>query len=387
MNFELPDDLKDLRRHVRAFAREVIAPVASELDANPRFPTETLARMAEMGLLGVTTPERYGGAGLGMLAYAVLLEEVSTADASHGTLMAVTNGLPQKMLIEHGSEAQKDAWLPPLASGTIFGAFCLSEGHAGSDAAALRTRAVRDDGGYRLRGSKAWVTGGGHAGLYLVVAVTDPDAGARGASAFLVPGDAEGLSFGAPERKMGQHAAITTTVVLDDVPVPESHRLGREGEGFVMAMASLDVGRVGIAAQALGIAQAAFDVARAYADEREAFGRRIRDFQGVAFPLADMATRIAAARLLVWNAAWAAERGFRVTKEASMAKLYASETAGYVTDAAIQVLGGAGYTRDHSVERYLRDARVTRIYEGTSEIQRIVIARQLYRDPDRGSAA
>lgn len=387
MTFELPDGLKDLRRHVRAFARDVIAPIAADLDANPRFPTDTLAEMAEMGLLGVTTPERYGGVGLGTLAYAVLLEEISAADASHGTLMAVTNGLPQKMLVTYGSDEQKAAWLPRLASGAIFGAFCLSEVHAGSDAAALRTRAVRQADGYRLDGTKAWVTGGGHAGLYLVLAVTDPEAGARGVSAFLVPGDADGLTFGAPERKMGQHASITTTVVLEGVVVPASQRLGREGDGFVMAMASLDAGRIGIAAQALGIARAAFEAARAYADEREAFGRRIREFQGVAFPLADMATRIEAARLLVWKAAWAAERGLRVTKEASMAKLYASETASYVADAALQVLGGAGYTRDHPVERYLRDARVTRIYEGTSEIQRTVIARQLYRDPARGSVA
>ena len=301
--------------------------------------------------------------------------------------MAVTNGLPQKMLLRYGSDPQREAYLPPLAQGRHFAAFCLSEPQAGSDAAALTTRAVRDGDGYRLRGTKAWVTGGGHAGLYLVLAATDPEAGARGISAFLVPGDAEGLSFGAPERKMGQHAAITSSLTLDDVVVPAEDRLGSEGAGFIMAMASLDAGRVGIAAQALGIARAAFEAARDYADEREAFGVRIREHQGVAFPLADMATRIEASRLLVWRAAWAMERGFRVTEEASMAKLYASETAGFVTDAAVQILGGAGYTRDHPVERYLRDARVTRIYEGTSEIQRIVIARQLYRDLDRGTSA
>ena len=387
MNFELPDDLVEMRRHVRAFARERIAPHADALDADPSFPRATLAEMAAMGLMGVTTPEAYAGSGLGTLAFAVLLEEISAADASHGTLMAVTNGLPQKMLLAYGSEAQKDAWLPPLAQGTIFGAFCLSEPHAGSDAAALRTRAIRDGDGFRLRGTKAWVTGGGHAGLYLVLAVTDPGSGARGISAFLVPGDVDGLVFGAPERTMGQHAAITTTVSLDDVRVGEEALLGREGEGFVMAMASLDAGRIGIAAQSLGIARAAFEAARDYADEREAFGRRIREHQGVAFPLSEMATRIEAARLLTWKAAWASDRGFRVTQEASMAKLFASETAGYVTDAAVQIHGGAGYSRDHAVERYLRDARVTRIYEGTSEIQRIVIARQLYRDLDRGSAA
>lgn len=387
MNFELPDALQDMRRHVRAFARERIGAVAAELDASPRFPRETLAEMGAMGLMGVATPERYGGAGLDTLAYAVLLEEIAAADAAHATLMAVTNGLPQKMLLAYGSDVQKEAHLPRLASGEAFGAFCLSEPHAGSDAAALATRARRVDGGYRLRGTKAWVTGGGEADLYLVLAVTDPDAGARGISAFLVPSDAEGIAFGAPERKMGQHAAVTTTVSFADTFVADEGRLGGEGEGFVMAMASLDGGRIGIAAQSIGIARAAFAAARDYADEREAFGRPIRAFQAVGFSLADMATRLEASRLLTWKAAWAMDRGFRVTQEASMAKLFASETAGFVTDAALQVLGGAGYTRDHPVERYVRDARVTRIYEGTSEIQRMVIARQIYRDRERGGAA
>ncbi|MDZ7706612.1 MAG: acyl-CoA dehydrogenase family protein [Trueperaceae bacterium] len=383
MNFELPDDLKDLRRHVRDFARERIETVAAGLDAEPTFPRATLAEMGRMGLMGVSTPESYGGAGLGTLAFTVAIEEISAADASHGTLMAVTNGLPQKMLVAYGSEAQKEAYLPKLASGAWFGAFCLSEAQAGSDAAAIRTRASAVPDGYRLRGAKAWVTGGGEADLYLVLAVTDPEAGARGISAFLVPGDAPGLSFGTPERKMGQHAAVTTTVTLDDVFVSDGDRLGGEGEGFVMAMASLDGGRIGIAAQSVGIARAAFEASRDYADEREAFGRSIRAFQGVGFPLAEMATRLEAARLLTQKAAWAMDRGFRVTQEASMAKLFASETAGFVTDAALQVFGGAGYTRDHPVERYLRDARVTRIYEGTSEIQRMVIVRQIYRDRER----
>ncbi|MEX2502029.1 MAG: acyl-CoA dehydrogenase family protein [Trueperaceae bacterium] len=384
MRFDLDDDLAHARRHVRTFAQERIAPIAAQLDAEARYPRETLRAMGEMGLMGVATPERYGGSGMDVLAYVTFLEEIAAADASHATLMAVTNGLPQKMLLDHGSEAQREAYLPPLASGRQFGAFCLSEPQAGSDAAALRTRAVRDGSGYRLRGVKAWVTAGGEADLYLVLAVTDPDAGARGISAFLIPADADGLSFGAPERKLGQHAAVTTTVRLDDVFVPDADRIGREGEGFVAAMTSLDGGRIGIAAQSVGIARAAYHHALAYADERIAFGRRIREFQGVSFPLAEMATRIDAARLLVQRAAWAMDRGYRVTKEASMAKLHASETAGFVTDAALQVLGGAGYTRDHPIERYLRDARVTRIYEGTSEIQRVVVARQIVRELERG---
>ena len=383
--FELPDDLEEMRRHVRAFARDRLGAVASELDARPRFPRETLREMGELGLLGVATPEAYGGTGLGTLALAVLLEEIAAVCASHATLMAVTAGLPQRMLVAYGSEEQKRALLPPLARGAWFGAFCLSESHAGSDASAIRTRARRTDEGWRLSGTKAWVTGGGEADLYLVLAVTDPDAGVRGVSAFLVGGDSPGLAFGAPERKLGQHAAVTTTVTFDDVLVPAARLLGREGQGFVMAMASLDGGRVGIAAQAVGIGRAAFDAARVYAHQREAFDRPIRTFQGVAFPLADMATRLDAARLLTWRAASALDRGERATREASMAKLFASEAAGFVTDAALQVLGGAGYTRDHPVERYLRDARVTRIYEGTSEIQRMVIARQIYRDMERAS--
>ncbi|MDZ7801633.1 MAG: acyl-CoA dehydrogenase family protein [Trueperaceae bacterium] len=383
MNFELPAELEVMRRHVRKFARERIAPVAAELDETHAFPRDTLREMGALGLLGVTTPERYGGAGLDELAYVVLLEEIAVADASHATLMAVTNGLPQKMLLSYGTDDQRDRYLPALARGSWLGAFCLSEADAGSDAAAIRTRAVRDGDGYRLRGSKAWVSGGGHADLYLVLAKTDPDAGARGMSCFLLPAGTEGVSFGAPERKMGQHAAVTCTMALDDVYVPDADRLGDEGDGFVLAMSSLDGGRIGIAAQSVGIARAAFEAARDHADVRHAFGRKIREYQGVSFPLADMATRIEAARLLTWRAAWLAGRGFRVTREASMAKLYASEAAAFVTDAAVQVLGGAGYTRDHPVERYLRDARVTRIYEGSSEIQRIVIARQVYRDLER----
>jgi acyl-CoA dehydrogenase len=308
---------------------------------------------------------------------------VAAADAAHATIASVSNGMPQSLLVAHGSEEQRRRWLPRLASGAWIGAFCLSEAHAGSDAAALRTRADRVDGGYRLQGSKAWVTSGGEAQLYLVLAKTDVAAGARGVSAFFVEKGTPGLGFGAPERKMGQHAAIATTVRFDDVFVPDDQRLGAEGQGFVMAMSALDGGRIGIAAQALGIAQAAFDAAVRYAGEREAFGRPIREFQGVGFKIADMATRIEAARLLTHRAAWLTDRGFRATKETSMAKLSASETATFVCDAALQVFGGYGYSADYPLERYLRDARVTTIYEGTSEIQRMLIARQVHREAER----
>jgi acyl-CoA dehydrogenase len=383
MDFALPDDLTELQLAVREFARRELAPLAAELDRRPRYPWETLRKMGDMGLLGILTPEEFGGLGLGHLAYAVLLEEVAAADAAHATIASVSNGMPQSLLVAHGSEEQRRRWLPRLASGAWIGAFCLSEPHAGSDAAALRSRADRVDGGYRLHGSKAWVTSGGEAQLYLVLAKTDGAAGARGVSAFYVEKGTPGLEFGAPERKMGQHAAITTTVRLDDVFVPDDQRLGGEGQGFVMAMSALDGGRIGIAAQALGIAQAAFDAAVRYAGEREAFGRPIREFQGIGFEIADMATRIDAARLLTHRAAWLTDRGFRATKEASMAKLFATETATFVCDAALQVFGGYGYSADYPLERYLRDARVTTIYEGTSEIQRILIARQVHREAER----
>jgi len=384
VEFALSEELLAMQRTVRDFAEREIAPIAAELDRDPRFPWPTLRRMGELGLLGITTPEADGGAGLDSLSAAVLLEEIAAADASHATIMSVTSGLPQALLVRHGDDEQRGRWLPRLASGEWIGAFCLSEPHAGSDAAALRTRAERVPGGYRLNGTKAWITGGGEAQLYLVLAMTDPAAGARGVSAFVVEKDHDGLTFGAPESKLGQHAAITTSVTFDDCFVAEDQRLGGEGQGFVMAMSSLDGGRIGIAAQSVGIARAALDAALAYADEREAFGAPLREYQGVAFPLADMATRLDAARLLTQRAAWLRDRGYRVTKEASMAKLFASETAGFVTDAALQVFGGYGYSRDYPVERYYRDARVTRIYEGTSEIQRIVIGRQLYRDRGRG---
>ncbi|MDQ3396899.1 MAG: acyl-CoA dehydrogenase family protein [Deinococcota bacterium] len=380
MNFALPDDLKAMQRAVRDFAQGEIAPLAAALDKEPTFPWETLGRMGEMGLMGVMAPEDYGGAGLGSLAYALLLEEISAADASHGTIMSVTNGLPQIMLVQHGSEEQKEKYLPKLASGEWIGSFCLSEPHCGSDAAAMTTRAKRVGGGYRLSGTKAWVTSGGEAQVYMVMAKTDPEAGAKGVSAFVVEKGTRGVAFGKPESKMGQHAAITTAVSFDDCFVPSEALLGPEGQGFAIAMSSLDSGRIGIAAQATGIARAAFEAARGYAGERYAFGRPIKDFQGVSFKLADMATRLEAARLLTYRAAWLKDQGRRVTMEASMAKLFASEASAFITHGAVQIFGGYGYSSDYPVERYFRDARVTEIYEGTSEIQRLVIGRQLYQD-------
>ena len=383
MNFVLPDDLQFMQGHVRDFAQREVATVAAELDRHPVFPWKTLHKMGELGLLGIMTPEAYGGAGLDTLSFVVLLEEISAADAAHGTIMSVTNGLPQGMILAYGSDAQKEKYLPKLASGEYIGAFCLSEPHCGSDAVAMKTKATKTDGGYTLSGTKAWTTSGGEAQVYLVMAKTEPGAGARGVSCFIVEKGAQGMFFGKPEEKLGQHAAITTTVSFDDCFVPDCQLLGKEGQGFVYAMASLDGGRIGIAAQAVGIARAALDAALDYADERRAFGQPIRDFQGISFKLADMATQLEAARLLTYRAAWLKDKGYRVTQDASMAKLFASEAASKITHAALQVFGGYGYSKDYPVERYFRDARVTEIYEGTSEIQRTVIARQLYRNRNR----
>jgi len=383
VDFSLSEDQLALQAAVREFARAEIATVAADLDRRPRFPWRTLRKMGELGLLGVTTPEEYGGTGLDNVSYVMLLEEIAAADASHATIMSVTNGLPQQLLVQHGAPEQRSAYLPRLASGDWVGAFCLSEPHAGSDALAMTTRAEAVAGGYVLNGAKAWVTSGGEAQLYLVMAKTDPSAGPRGVTTFLIEKDTPGLGFGKPEEKLGQHAAITTAVTLDDCFVPESARLGREGQGFVIALSGLDGGRVGIAALAVGIARAAFEAARDYAAQRAAFGQPIHQFQAVGFSLADMLTQIEAARFMTLRAAWLKDRGFRHTREAAMAKLFASEMAAKVTHDAIQVLGGYGYTKDYPVERYFRDARVTEIYEGTSEIQRMVIHRQIYRELER----
>lgn len=383
MDFALSPELLQLQQMVRDYARNELLPHAARLDEQPRFPREALRGLAGLGLLGVTTPERYGGSGLGALAMVTALEEIAAADASVATIMAVTNGFPQSSLLGYGTEEQRQRWLPPLAKGEWIGAFCLSEPHAGSDAAALRTRADKVAGGYVLNGEKAWITSGRDADLYLVLARTDTDAGVRGLSCFIIERGSEGLIPGAAERKMGQLAAVTSTVTFSDCFVPEDQLIGEEGQGFVIAMSQLDAGRINIAAQSVGIARAAFEAALDYSSNREAFGRTIRDFQGVSFPLADMTVKLEAARLLTQRAAWLMDQGFRVTREAAMAKLYASEAAGFITDGAVQIHGGYGYSRDYPAERLYRDARVTRIYEGTSEIQRVVIGRQLARERGR----
>lgn len=383
MNFALPPELLQLQQVVRDYARNEIAPAAAGLDRQPRFPREALTGLAGLGLLGVTTPEEYGGSGLDAVAMVTALEEVAAADASVATIMAVSNGFPQSSLLAFGTEEQRQAWLPRLASGEWIGAFCLSEPHCGSDAAAITTRAVKVDGGWSITGEKAWITSGRDADLYLVLARSDLDAGVRGISCFVVLKGAEGMMPGEPEDKLGQLAAVTSSLSFQDCFVPDEQLVGQPGQGFVIAMSQLDAGRINIAAQAVGIARAAFEAASTYASDREAFGQPIERFQGVGFKLADMAVRLEAARLLTQKAAWLKDRGYRVTREAAMAKLHASEAAGFITDEALQIHGGYGYSRDYPVERYYRDARVTRIYEGTSEIQRVVISRQLNREKGR----
>jgi acyl-CoA dehydrogenase len=383
--FSLNSDQTAILEMVRDFCKSEIAPLAAQYDRSGEFPWVQLRKLAEIGLLGATIPEDLGGSGLDSVTYALCLEEISAADASVGVIVSVTNGLPQQMLVKHGSLEQQKKFLEPLAKGEKLGAFCLTEANSGSDAASLRTKATRDGNDWILEGQKVWITSGGQADTYLVMARTDdanglPNKGARGVTCFVLEKGMQGLSFGKPEEKMGLHAAHTTTVQFDGARVPDSNRIGGVGEGLVIALSSLDGGRIGIAMQAIGIARAAFEAARDYAMQREQFGSRISEFEGISFKIADMATRIDASRLLALKAASLRDAGKHYAKEASMAKLFASETATFVTKEAIQIFGGNGYSRDYPVERHYRDAKITEIYEGTSEIQRLVISRQIFRE-------
>lgn len=377
--FALTEDQELFRHSVREFAEREIRPVAPQLDREERYPAENVRKMAALGLMGLTVPERYGGAGLGAMEYALAMEEVSRVCAAHAVILSVNVSLVCEPIARFGSEAQKQRYLPSLASAEYIGAFCLSEPSSGSDAARMATRATRDGDVYVLRGTKNFITNGGVAGLYLVIASTEPSAGARGATALLVEASTPGLRPGPPEHKLGIRASTTTQVFLEECRVPAANRLGQEGEGFRIAMSTLDGGRIGIAAQAVGIAQGAFELARDFVRQREAFGQRVADFQGIQWTLADMATRIEAARLLTYRAAALKDAGQPYGPAASMAKLYASETAMWVTTKAVQLHGGYGYMREYPVEKYFRDAKITEIYEGTSEIQRLVIARHVLR--------
>ncbi|MCL4800540.1 MAG: acyl-CoA dehydrogenase family protein [Burkholderiales bacterium] len=372
----LTNELEMIRDAVRAYARERLAPFAAQWDADATFPREALTGLAGMGLMGVCVPEQWDGAGLGYMALAVAMEEIAAGDGGTSTIVSVNN-LVCNILAGYGSDAQKERFLRPLARGAALGCFCLTEPHVGSDAAAIRTSAKRDGGGWVLEGVKQFITSGRTAQVAIVFAVADKAAGKKGIAAFVVPTDTPGYSVARVERKMGQHSSDTAQIVLEGCRVPDANLLGREGEGYRIALANLEGGRIGIAAQAVGLARAAFEAARDYARSRETFGRPIIDHQAVNFRLADMATRIEAARQMVWHAAALRDAGRPCLKEASMAKLFASEMAEEVCSDAIQIHGGYGYVSDFPVERIYRDVRVCKIYEGASDIQRMLIGRTI----------
>lgn len=377
--FPFTDEHEMIRQAARDFAQNEIAPIAAEFDESGEFPAVTIKKMGEIGFMGVEIPEEYGGAGMDTLAYVIALEEICKADAAHGTIMSVNNSLFCYGIHRFGTEMQKQKYLKGVASGVSVGAYSLTEPMSGSDAGTMRTRAVRDGDDYVLNGRKTWVTSAPVADYIVVFAITNPEAKHKGITAFIIETDQPGFERGKKEPKLGIRASATSEIVFDDYRCPAENRIGEEGEGFKIAMAVLDAGRIGIASQALGIAEAAYEASIEYAREREAFGRVIGEFQGISFKLADMKTRIEASRLLVYNAALAKERskktGERFTLQASMAKLFASETAMFVAHAAVQIHGGMGYSKEYPVERYFRDAKITEIYEGTSEIQRLVISR------------
>jgi alkylation response protein AidB-like acyl-CoA dehydrogenase len=377
--FSFTDEHDMIRQAARDFAQKEIAPIAEEFDESGDFPQKTIKKMGEMGFMGIEIPEDYGGAGMDTLAYVLALEEICKVDASHGTIMSVNNSLFCYGILKYGSEELKQKFLVPVASGEKIGAYSLTEPMSGSDAGTMRSRAVRDGDSYILNGRKSWVTSGPVADFVLVFMMTEPEKKHRGITAFLTEANQPGYVRGKKEPKLGIRASATSEIVYEDYRVPVENRLGEEGEGFKIAMTVLDAGRIGIAAQALGIAEASYAASLSYAREREAFGQKIGQFQGIGFKLADMKTRIEAARLLVYNAALAKQRsketGERYTLEASMAKLFASETAMFCAHEAVQIHGGMGYSKELPVERYFRDAKITEIYEGTSEIQRLVISR------------
>ncbi|WP_070087269.1 acyl-CoA dehydrogenase [Pseudomonas sp. NBRC 111122] len=371
------DEQQQIADAVRAFAQERLKPFAEQWDKEHRFPKEAIDEMAELGLFGMLVPEQWGGSDTGYVAYAMALEEIAAGDGACSTIMSVHNSVGCVPILRFGSEQQKEQFLTPLATGAMLGAFALTEPQAGSDASSLKTRAKLDGDHYVLNGSKQFITSGQNAGVVIVFAVTDPDAGKRGISAFIVPTDSPGYQVARVEDKLGQHASDTCQIVFDDVRVPVANRLGAEGEGYKIALANLEGGRIGIASQAVGMARAAFEVARDYANERQSFGKALIEHQAVAFRLADMATKIAVARQMVLHAAALRDAGRPALVEASMAKLFASEMAEKVCSDALQTLGGCGYLSDFPLERIYRDVRVCQIYEGTSDIQRMVIARNL----------
>lgn len=381
MNFDLTEEQRMIQQAARDFAQKAIAPIATEFDESGEFPLQTIKQMGELGLMGVEVPEEYGGAGMDTLAYVLAMIEIAKADVSHSTIMSVNNSLYCYGILKFGTEEQKHKWVKPIASGQKIGAYSLTEPMSGSDAGTMKSRAVLNPAGthYIINGTKSWVTSGPVADYILLFTMTDPDQGHKGITAFLIDTAQDGFVRGKKEPKLGIRASATSEISFNDYACPVENILGEVGQGFKISMSVLDAGRVGIAAQSVGVSEAAYEASLHYARERQAFGQPIGSFQMIQQKIADMKTRLEAARLLTYNAALAKERaqhtGGRFTTEASMAKLFASETAMFITHAAVQIHGGMGYSKELPIERYFRDAKITEIYEGTSEIQRMVIAR------------
>lgn len=377
MHLHFTEEQEMMRKMVRDFAQNEVAPEVERMELEDRFPEEIIKKMGELGLLGIPVPEKFGGAGMDYVSYIIAIHELSKVSATLGVILSVHTSVGTFPILKFGTEEQKKHYVTKLVSGEYLGAFALTEPGAGSDAANLKTRAVKDGDYYVLNGSKIFITNGGFADTYIVFAVTDPDKGSKGISAFIVEKDTPGFEIGKREKKMGLHGSSTVFLTFENCRVPASQLLGEEGEGYKIALSNLNIGRIGIGAQALGIAEAALSAAVEYAKEREQFGKPISHNQGISFKLADMATAVEASRLLIYNAASLYAAGENCIKEASMAKKFASQTAVDVSIEAVQVFGGYGYTKDYPVERYMRDAKITQIYEGTTEIQNLVISRQL----------
>ncbi|MEN3046518.1 MAG: acyl-CoA dehydrogenase [Candidatus Hydrothermales bacterium] len=377
MDFELKEEHRMIREMVRDFVKKEIEPIANKIDEEEIFPEENVKKMGELGLMGMEIPVEYGGSGMDSISYVIAVEEISRVCPSHGIILSVNNSLFCYGVYKFGSEEQKREILPIIASGKRIGAFSLTEPHAGSDASNLKTRAIKDGSNYIINGKKVWVTNGTHAKYVLLFAVTDPEKKHHGITCFIVDTEKEGVIKSPPEKKLGIRAAYSCELTFEDYRVPESMRLGNEGEGFKIAMSVLDAGRIGVAAQAVGISQGAFEYAAKYSLEREAFGKKLCEHQIIQFYLAEMRTKIEAARLLTYKAAFLKQKGGRFSEWSSMAKLFASETAMWVCDKALQIHGSLGYSREHDIQRLFRAAKVTEIYEGTSEIQKIVISRSI----------
>src|SRR5699024_10030087 len=377
MNLQLTEEQTMMRKMVRDFAEREVQPEVERMEEEDRFPVEIIQKMGELGLMGIPIPEKYGGSAMDYTSYIIAINELAKVSSTLGVILSVHTSVGTNPIMYFGNDEQKNKYLPKLAAGEFLVAFALTEPGAGSDAANIKTKAVKNGDDYVLNGSKIFITNGGQADTYITFARTSDESGSKGISAFIVEKDTPGLVIGKPEKKMGLHGSSTVQLNFDNCTVSKEQLLGEEGNGFKIAMANLNVGRIGIAAQALGIGEAALEHATAYAKEREQFGKTIAANQGVAFKLADMATEVEAARLLVFQAAALVERGAPSSKEASMAKMYASKTARKAAIEAVQIFGGYGYTEDYPVERFFRDAKVTEIYEGTNEIQHKVIAKNL----------